>query len=89
MNTTIILLIIVLAIAGINYLLIKANKKLKIDYEYEKFRADQYFHAMQDNKELQKKAAIIDKDIEEKKNERKKLSKADKIKLANNRNSDN
>ena len=78
---------ICLAMAGVIYFLFKHVSKLKDERDYEKSRANQYFNAMQDNKILKEKAAEIDKQIEVKKNERKKLSKLDKIKLANSRNS--
>lgn len=88
MTAPIIIIILFLALIATIYFLLKHAGKLKDERDYEQSRADQYFNAMQDNKELKKKAAEIDKQIEVKKSERKKMSKADKIKLANSRNSD-
>ena len=87
MTGPIILIILFLVMAGVIYFLFKHAGKLKDERDYEQSRANQYFNAMQDNKELKEKAAEIDKQIEVKKDERKKLSKLDKIKLANSRNS--
>ena len=87
MTTPIIIIILFLVMSGVIYLLLKHTQKLKDERDSEKSRADQYFNAMQDNKILKEKAAEIDKQIEVKKDERKKLSKLDKIKLANSRNS--
>lgn len=83
----IIIIIVILALAVTIYFLSREVMDLKDDIEVERFRNDAYRQAAMDNKELQKKAEEIDKQIEVKKNERKKLSKTDKIKLANNRNS--
>ena len=82
-----ILIPLFLAMSGLIDFLLKHTQKLKDERDYEQSRANQYFNAMQDNKELKEKAAEIDKQIEVKKDERKKLSKLDKIKLANSRNS--
>ena len=82
-----IFILIILAMGAIIYFLFKHAAKMKDERDAERSRADQYFNAMKNTKELTEKAAKIDKDIEEKRNERKKLSKADKIKLANSRNS--
>ncbi len=79
--------LIILAMGLTIYLLFKRIDEVKADRDTEKSRADQYHNAMQTTKELQEKAVEIDKQIEVEKNERKKLSKADKIKLANSRNS--
>lgn len=78
---------ICLAMSGAIYFLFKRATNLKDELDTERSRADQYFQAMKNTKDLAIKAAEIDKQIEVKKDERKKLSKLDKIKLANSRNS--
>lgn len=77
-------LIIIVAIL-IAVITIKRNIELKKDFEDEKDRSQQFRVAMYDGVALAGKAEKIDRSIEEKKNERKKKSKADKIASANNR----
>lgn len=89
MTATIILILITLLLGGVVYFLIKKNGELKEDIQDEKNRAAGYKLAIENNKKLSDEAKVIDHNIEVRKNERKKLSKLDKIKLANNRNSDN
>lgn len=89
MTAIIILILITLLLGGVIYFLIKKNGDLKEDIQDEKNRVASYKLAMENSKIISDKAKLIDHDIEVRKNERKKLSKADKIKLANNRNSDN
>ncbi len=83
-----ILIILIIAMGGTIYFLFKYAAKMKKERDAETSRANQYFRAMRDNKELKKKAAEIDKEIEVKRNERKNLSKKDKISLANSRHTD-
>ena len=82
----------VLFIGGLfiyNKILRDKNKDLKDDLQDEKDRANQLRKAMANTVELSEKADEIDKTIEEKKNERKRLSKSQKIAAANNRGSGN
>lgn len=86
------ILILSLVIAGLGIggffwvkYLITSKRELKEDLSEEKLRSAQYLQAMQDNKNLADKAQEIDKGIEVRRNERKKLSKKDKLAAANNR----
>lgn len=82
----------VLLIAGLGFLckfLFEKNRDLKDDLQDEKERSNQLRKAMANTVELSEKADEIDRTIEEKKNERKKLSKSQKIAAANNRGSGN
>lgn len=64
---------------------IKKARALKADLQDEKNRSASYKKAMYENVNLAKKSEEIDKQIEEKKRARKKLSKKDKIAAANSR----
>ena len=85
MELVLILVAIIVLLCVSQYLIFKHNRKLKNNLEHAEYKVTQYKNIIADTKELSKKSAEIDEKIEVKKNERKKLSKGDKIKLANNR----
>jgi len=69
--------------------LFKKNINLKNDLKISDKIIDMQRKAAKDNEVLTKEYAKIDKEIQRKKNAKKKLSFSDKIKSANNRNSGN
>ena len=82
----ILILIAIIVLLGVSqYLTYKHNRKLKNNLEHAEKKVIQYKNIIADTKELSKKSQDIDKKIEVKKDERKKLSKKDKISAANNR----
>lgn len=85
MNAYIILGLIAALFGLIAFITIKRNRELKEDLNDEKDRSQQFRSAMYDGVELASKAEKIDREIQEKKNARKKMSKKDKIAAANNR----
>lgn len=85
MSVISILFFVVLVLAAIIFFQAKTQKKIKKSLEDEKKCAEQYRKQLAAAKEFQEKANKIDEEIEVKKNERKKMSKADKIASANNR----
>lgn len=82
--------LIIIIIAGLAIVTAVISIKLNIaknkDLKLEKERSGKLKNAMVANVDLADKANEIDKEIEVKKNVRKKLSKKDKISAANNRN---
>ena len=90
--TIIILSVVIAILITIGVLLIKHSRTLvndlTDDLQDEKDRSELYVREMAITKDLQKKANNIDQKIEVKKNERKKMSKAQKIAAASNRHSD-
>lgn len=82
--TTILICLLVLAI-GLIYILFKKKKEVQEDLDNEIERSLMLRDQLAVTKELQNKAVAIDHKIEVKKNERKKLSKKDKLAAANNR----
>lgn len=82
----ILILIVIIVLLGVSqYMTYKYNRKLKNNLKHAEHKVTQYKNIIADTKELSKKSQDIDKKIEVKKNERKKLSKKDKIAAANNR----
>ena len=82
----ILILIAIIVLLGVSqYMTFKHNRKLKNNLEDAEHKVTQYKNIIADTKELSKKSQDIDKKNEEKKGERKKLSKKDKISAANNR----
>lgn len=83
---TVLKIISYVASAGIPaFFLIKKNIEIKKDLEAEQLRTAAYKEAMANNSKLVEQYNNIDNQIEEKKRDRKKLSKNDKISAANNR----
>ena len=81
-----IIVIIVMALSAlINFIQFKVNNNIREDLEDEIERVILLKSQLARTKELQKKVTEIDIKIEVKKNERKKLSKKDKLAAANNR----
>ena len=85
MELILILIAIILLLGFSQYLTFKHNRKLKSDLTHVEQEVEQYKDMIKNKENLSKQSKELDKKAEVKKDERKKLSKTDKIKLANNR----
>ena len=85
MELILILIAIIVLLGFSQYLIFKRNRKLKNSLEHAEHKVEQYKDMIKNKENLSKQSKDLDKKTEEKKVERKKLSKTDKIALANSR----